>query len=116
MPANRAVVYDRIGAGYRHGRRPDPRIAAVIWAALGDASPVLNVGAGSGSYEPADRPVAAAEPSALMLAQHPPGVVLQAVAEALPFADGSFGAWDRRWGQLRERGELDLGYRVLVAR
>ena len=38
-------MYDRIGTDYRHGRRQDPRIAAAVWAALGDASPVLNVGA-----------------------------------------------------------------------
>jgi SAM-dependent methyltransferase len=125
MTANRAVVYDRIGAGYRHGRQPDPRIAAVIWAALGDASPVLNVGAGGGSYEPADRPVAAAEPSEVMLAQHPPGAVLQAVAEALPFADGSFGAamgvltvhhWADRARGLAELRRVSRGPVVLFIR
>jgi len=50
-------VYDRIGGQYRRGRQEDPRIAAGIMAALSDASPVLNVGGGSGSYEPGDRPV-----------------------------------------------------------
>jgi len=64
-------VYDRIGGQYRHGRQEDPRIAARIWAALKDESPVVNVGAGSGSYEPRDRPVVAAEPSAVMLSQRP---------------------------------------------
>jgi hypothetical protein len=44
-----ATAYDRIGAGYRQVRRPDPRIAAPIEAALGDARTVLNVGAGTGS-------------------------------------------------------------------
>jgi len=85
-------VYDRIGDHYHRGRREDRRIAAALSAALGDASPVLNVGAGTGSYEPRDRPVAAVEPSAVMLAQRPPGSApaVRAVAEALPFRDGAF--------------------------
>lgn len=89
-----APVYDRIGSQYCRGRREDTRIAARIWSALGDASPVLNVGAGSGSYEPRDRPVVALEPSAVMLSQRPLGAApaVRAVAEALPFRDGAFGA------------------------
>jgi len=47
------ATYDRIGRGYANTRRADPRIAARIEAALGDARSVLNVGAGAGSYEPA---------------------------------------------------------------
>jgi SAM-dependent methyltransferase len=88
------ATYDRIGVGYGAVRRPDPRIAAPIEAALGDARTVLNVGAGTGSYEPADREVTAVEPSAVMIAQRPPGSapVVKARAEALPFADGSFDA------------------------
>lgn len=86
--------YDRIGVGYRRYRLPDPRIAARIVAALGDARSVLNVGAGAGSYEPTDREIVAAEPSAVMIAQRPAGSarVVQASAESLPFADGSFDA------------------------
>lgn len=57
-----AVIYDTIGHGYARQRRPDPRIAAQLTAALGDAQSVLNVGAGSGSYEPPDRAVVAVEP------------------------------------------------------
>jgi hypothetical protein len=52
-------------------RRTEPRIAAQVWAALGDARTVLNVGAGTGSYEPSDREVTAVEPSAVMRAQRP---------------------------------------------
>ena len=91
---HRAPVYDRIGGQYRRGRREDPRIAAPLWAALADASPVLNVGAGSGSYEPRDRMVVAAEPSPVMLSQRPRGTApaVRAVAEALPFRTGAFGA------------------------
>jgi SAM-dependent methyltransferase len=94
MAVQHAPVYDRIGARYGRGRRADPRIAARIWAALEDASPVVNVGAGGGSYEPEDRPVVAAEPSAVMVSQRPAGAapVVRAVAEALPFRDGAFGA------------------------
>ena len=47
-----AQLYDTIGAAYTVTRRTEPRIAARIWAALGDARTVLNVGAGTGSYEP----------------------------------------------------------------
>jgi SAM-dependent methyltransferase len=94
LPARHAPIYDRIGARYLQGRRPDPRIAGRIWSALGDAQPVLNVGAGSGSYEPEDRPVAAVEPSAVMIAQRAPGAApaIQAVAERLPFPENAFGA------------------------
>src|SRR3954453_14792065 len=68
-----AQLYDTIGATYTVTRRTDPRIAARIWAALGDARTVLNVGAGTGSYEPPDRYVLAVEPSALMRSQRLPG-------------------------------------------
>lgn len=87
-------VYDRIGGGYTRGRREEPRIAATLHWALRDAESVLNVGAGTGSYEPLDRAVVAVEPSAVMVAQRPAGAApaLRATAEALPFADGSFGA------------------------
>jgi len=61
--------YDEIGAGYSATRREDPRIAALIHEALGDARTVVNVGAGSGSYEPRDRDVTAVEPSEVMIAQ-----------------------------------------------
>jgi SAM-dependent methyltransferase len=87
-------LYDTIGATYTVTRRTEPRIAARIWAALGDARTVLNVGAGTGSYEPPGRDVTAVEPSALMRAQRPAGAApcLDAVAESLPFEDQSFDA------------------------
>jgi SAM-dependent methyltransferase len=87
-------LYDAIGEGYPVTRRTDPRIAARIWAALGDARTVLNIGAGTGSYEPPDRDVVAVEPSAVMRSQRPPGAApcLAADAGALPFRDRSFGA------------------------
>jgi ubiquinone/menaquinone biosynthesis C-methylase UbiE len=89
-----APAYDRLGRGYSEVRRPDPRIAARIDAALGDARTALNVGAGAGSYEPPDREVIAVEPSAEMIAQRPPGSApaIQASAEELPFDDDSFEA------------------------
>jgi SAM-dependent methyltransferase len=108
-----ARLYDRIGRSYAATRGEDPRIAAAIWGALGDARTVLNVGAGSGSYEPPDRDVTAVEPSAVMRAQRPPGAApcIDARAEALPFEDGAFDAamavlsdhhWQDRLGGLRE--------------
>jgi len=88
------VDYERHGRTYARHRRPDPRIAAHIHAALGDARTVVNVGAGAGSYEPRDRWVLAVEPSATMRAQRPDGAApaLAAHAEALPFDDGAFDA------------------------
>ncbi len=84
--------YDEIGQSYSATRREDPRIAAVIHSALGAAKSVLNVGAGTGNYEPRDRTVIALEPSAAMIAQRSGGAVsaVQGVAEALPFASDSF--------------------------
>jgi SAM-dependent methyltransferase len=89
-----AQLYDTIGTSYTVTRRTEPRIAAQIWAALGDARTVLNVGAGTGSYEPVDRAVIAVEPSALMRAQRPAGAApcVAAAAESLPFEDQSFDA------------------------
>lgn len=86
--------YDLLGRGYALTRKPDRRIAARIEEALGAARTVLNVGAGTGSYEPVDRQVTAVEPAAEMIAQRPPEAapVVQASAEALPFDDDSFDA------------------------
>jgi len=88
------ALYDTIGKGYAGHRKPDPRIARAIEAALGDAQTVINVGAGAGSYESAHRNTVAVEPSATMIAQRRPGAadVIQASAEDLPFPDKSFDA------------------------
>jgi SAM-dependent methyltransferase len=88
------VLYDSIGEGYTSVRQEDPRILARIRLALGDARTVVNVGAGTGAYEPADLDVTAVEPSEVMIAQRPEGAapVVQAYAEELPFEDGSFDA------------------------
>ncbi len=86
--------YGRIGGGYAAYRQPEPEIADLILAVLGDAKSVLNVGAGAGSYEPRDRQVTAVEPSASMRAQRPAALspAIDATAQALPFADGAFDA------------------------
>jgi SAM-dependent methyltransferase len=85
----RRVDYEQHGRTYARHRRPDPRIAERIHAALGGAGTVLNVGAGTGSYEPTDRWVLAVEPSATMRAQRPSyaAPAISARAEALPFDD-----------------------------
>src|SRR5688572_25246409 len=87
-------LYDTIGTTYTVTRRTEPRIAAQFWAALGDARTVLNVGAGTGSYEPIDRDVLAVEPSAVMRSQRPVDAApcVAATAESLPLADQSFDA------------------------
>jgi hypothetical protein len=90
-----APVYDRIGESYARGRRADPQIEQPIWAALGGARTVLNVGAGGGSYEPTGST----------------GAYWQR-----PCTDLDSGAWDQRWGHLLGLAELDLGYCVAVTR
>lgn len=121
MPA----LYDRIGDGYARLRRPDPRIAACLHAALGDSKTVLNVGAGAGAYEPPGRRLVAVEPAAAMIRQRPPGSapVVQAVAAALPFADKAFDAalavltvhhWPDRAAGLREVRRVTRGPVVLL--
>ena len=89
-----SVDYDTHGQSYSGHRRTDPRIAARIHTALGSARTVLNVGAGSGSYEPADRWVLAVEPSATMRAQRAPAAApaIAARAEALPLDDDAVDA------------------------
>ncbi len=86
--------YNALRHSYTAIRQPDPRIAAYVHQALGDARTILNVGAGAGSYEPDDRYVVAVEPSAAMRAQRPPHRVpaIDAIAESLPFDDRSFDA------------------------
>ncbi|WP_407563190.1 class I SAM-dependent methyltransferase [Streptomyces sp. 184] len=99
--------YGSIGAGYTDYRRPDPRIAAAVAAALDDCRTVVNVGAGAGSYESGSFRVTAVEPSEAMRAQRPASLppAVAAAAEQLPFADDAFdGAMTtfsvHQWGDL----------------
>lgn len=86
--------YASIGAVYRDYRVPDPQIAALVRDALDGARSVLNIGAGTGSYEPTDRQVTAVEPSATMRERRPIqlAAAIDACAEQLPFPDSSFDA------------------------
>ncbi|MDR3512653.1 MAG: methyltransferase domain-containing protein, partial [Caulobacteraceae bacterium] len=102
--------YDAHGQGYARRRRTDPRIAARVHAALGEARTVLNVGAGAGSYEPEDRHVIAVEPSAAMRAQRPGRLApaVRGVAEALPLDDQSVDA-AMAMVTVHQWRDLDLG-------
>ena len=85
-------VYDTIGLGYLAHRQADPRWAAVINEQLGDGRVVVNVGAGTGNYEPADGAVAviAVEPSSVMVGQRRAGAApaVRASGSALPLPSG----------------------------
>jgi SAM-dependent methyltransferase len=88
------ALYDGIGRNYAAFRRPDQRIASAIDAMLGDAATVVNVGAGTGSYEPLGRAVLAVEPSEVMIRQRPleAAPCLRGSAEALPLEAASVDA------------------------
>ena len=107
--------YDTIGHQYARFRREDPRFRARIRASLGDARSVVNVGAGTGSYEPADRHVIAIEPSDVMAGQRPPQRVpaIRAAADELPLRDDSVDAAMailtlHHWDSAQERGVREL--------
>ena len=120
-----SAKYDTIGLNYAELRRPDERIARIIHSALGPAQTVLNVGVGTGSYEPADRSVTAVEPSREMIRKRKTAAAkaIQASAEALPFDDGSFEAsmailtihhWPDKQAGLREMRRVTRGTIVLL--
>lgn len=105
--------YDAAAPVYARFRRPEPRWAVAIDRALGDAYTVVNVGAGTGNYEPAQRDVTPVEPSAGMIAARPTAArpPVRAEAEALPFGDDAFDAalgvltvhhWRDPWAGLAE--------------
>lgn len=120
-----AAKYDVIGLNYAELRKPDPRIAAAIHDALGQPETVLNVGAGTGSYEPLDRPAVAVEPSLEMIRRRrsSTAMVIQASAEHLPIHDDAFDAamailtvhhWPDREAGLRELRRVTRGRIVLL--
>jgi SAM-dependent methyltransferase len=109
-----APAYDVMGVGYTTTRREEPRIARLLWEALGDAASVANIGAGTGNYEPRDREVIAVEPSAVMIAQRPPEAApaIQGTAEQIPLEDASVDAamaviTDQHWDD-RARGLAEM--------
>jgi hypothetical protein len=101
--------YGVIGVDYARYRRPEPAFVTAIQQALADATTLVNIGAGAGSYEPTELDVTAVEPSAAMRAQRPAGSApaIDAVAEQLPFPDDAFDAalatfTVHQWRDLRE--------------
>ncbi|MGV8840681.1 MAG: class I SAM-dependent methyltransferase [Bauldia sp.] len=118
-------LYDGIGINYAGLRQPDPRIARVIAEALGPAETILNVGAGTGSYEPPGRRVVAVEPSLAMIRKRAAaaGPAVRATATPLPFADRHFDAamailtlhhWPDKAAGLREMRRVTRGPLVLL--
>ncbi len=107
--------YDAIGQEYSSTRREDPRLRDRIHAALGDSRSVVNVGAGTGSYEPVDRHVIAIEPSDVMADQRPAERVpaLRGTAAPLPLRDRSVDAamavlTIHHWDDQQELGVREL--------
>jgi SAM-dependent methyltransferase len=120
-----SAKYDTIGSTYAELRRPDQRIARVVASALGSAETVLNVGAGTGSYEPTDRSVTAVEPSGEMIRKRGPSAAeaIQASADDLPFDDRTFDAamailtihhWPDKAAGLAEMRRVTRGRIVLL--
>jgi SAM-dependent methyltransferase len=120
-----SALYDSIGINYADLRKPDPRIAKTIEQALGAAQVILNVGAGTGSYEPAGRQLTAVDPSLEMIRQRRPSAAraIRASADRLPFEDGSFEAsmailtvhhWPDKEAGLREMRRVTRGPIVLL--
>ena len=116
--------YDRIGTDYTQTRKEDPRLAGLIARELRGARTVVNVGAGTGSYEPTDRFVVGVEPSDVMLQQRPPTAApsVRAIAEQLPFRDDAFDAamavltvhhWSDQDAGLRELSRV-AGERIVL--
>lgn len=124
MPSH-SIDYDAVGHSYSQQRQPDPRIATQIHRALREARTVVNIGAGTGNYEPNDRYVIAVEPSAALRAQRPRHLApaLRARAEALPLDDDSVDAalavltvhhWDDPIAGLREMRRVARDIAVVV--
>ncbi|HET6220714.1 MAG TPA: class I SAM-dependent methyltransferase [Dongiaceae bacterium] len=120
-----SAKYDIIGRNYAELRRPDGRIARIIESALGSAQTVLNVGGGTGSYEPTGRFVIAVEPSREMIRKRSPTAAeaIEASADDLPFDDNSFDAsmailtvhhWPDKGAGLREIRRVTRGRVVLL--
>ncbi|HUB38971.1 MAG TPA: class I SAM-dependent methyltransferase, partial [Streptosporangiaceae bacterium] len=88
MRTSTMALYDTLGRTYSATRHADPRVAAIIEAALADSQTVINIGAGTGSYEPVQT-VVAIEPSPVMIGQRSAGSApaIQAAAEHIPLRD-----------------------------
>lgn len=107
--------YDTIGHQYSTTRREDPRLRKRIDLALRDCRTIVNVGAGTGSYEPRDRHVIAIEPSDVMAGQRPADLApaLQGTAAPLPLRDDSVDAamavlTVHHWDDQQEAGVREL--------
>ncbi|MBI2798194.1 class I SAM-dependent methyltransferase [Candidatus Saccharibacteria bacterium] len=86
VPGLGANAFD---AGYAETRRTDPRLREIVDRLLGGTDSVVNVGCGSGSYEPPDKFVIGLDPSRTMLSQRGGGISVRAVAEDLPLRSKS---------------------------
>ncbi len=86
------ALYDDIGNDYSVTRCTDPKVAEQLYSELQDATHIVNIGAGTGSYEPENIKLIAVEPSSKMISQRKIGShpVKQAFAESLPFESNIF--------------------------
>lgn len=112
--------YDTAGTKYSDSRGPDPRNQAALLDAIGAAESIVNVGAGTGSYDPAYRFVVVVDPSSAMTRRRPAGSAsgAQASVMQLPFAAGAFAAGMailtvHHWAD-RARGLAEVRRRAIV--
>lgn len=86
------AIYDDIGVNYSVTRCTDPKIAEQLYSKLQGATRIVNIGAGTGSYEPENIELVAVEPSLEMISQrgNDSHSVEKACAEKLPFENDSF--------------------------
>ena len=86
------AIYDDIGVNYSVTRCTDPKIAGQLYSKLQGATRIVNIGAGTGSYEPENIELVAVEPSSKMISQRKNNYhrVEKAFAEKLPFENDSF--------------------------
>lgn len=118
------AIYDRIGVDYSNLRKPDPRIAAHIHAALGDALGAFAISTVPIPADCSDGFLAAywRQPETYLDPRVRSGIssfwkiANVELATARLASDLESGEWHRRYGHLLELNEIDAGYRLVTTK